>query len=524
MGQSRGNSRAQHERLQAQYQRQIEQQAARDQKVLDAADKAAAKAARDAHIADQVARAQRETDEVDARVAELGSLLSRGLARSARIDMSRRRRHLVVPPLVLGALAEPAPPPRWESYAPPEPGLLGRAFGGEARFAQRRAAAREAFATATAEHARAEEEREAALLSARRRDAEAVARQEAEVATANARLEEWITAFAARTRGAVEGYLAEVLGAVPLPADFPRHAEVTFGADDEHAVIRFELPGKSVVPGFRSVSYVRTRDELIRKERPARECASLYRSVVSQSTLLVLRDVFDADAALRKVSVNGHVSTTNRATGQPAYPCLISVIVDREEFEGLVLDNVGADECLRHLKALVSEHPYAVEAVRPLIDFDRTRYAFAESVDVVAELDHRDDLMTLTPTEFEHLVRQLFEATPGMQGWTTRPSKDDGVDAVIFNDTPITGGLTVVQAKQYSNTIGVHHVRELAGTMEDKKAGRGVLVTTSSFTKDARLLSNRLGRIQLIDGGELVYLLKQTLDKDVVIGRRTRRP
>jgi restriction system protein len=84
--------------------------------------------------------------------------------------------------------------------------------------------------------------------------------------------------------------------------------------------------------------------------------------------------------------------------------------------------------------------------------------------------------------------------------------------------------LTVVQAKQYSTSIGVQHVRELAGTMEDKKAGRGILVSTSRFTKDAEVLSERLGRIQLIGGAELVYLLKEHLDKDVVIGRRAKRP
>jgi len=119
-------------------------------------------------------------------------------------------------------------------------------------------------------------------------------------------------------------------------------------------------------------------------------------------------------------------------------------------------------------------------------------------------------------------VRQLLEAYDGMEGWTTRPSKDDGVDAVIWNNTPITGGLTIVQAKQYSKSIGVQHVRELAGTMEDKKAGRGILVTTSSFTKEARVLAERLGRIQLIDGPNMVHLLKEKLNKDVVIGSRVR--
>jgi restriction system protein len=275
----------------------------------------------------------------------------------------------------------------------------------------------------------------------------------------------------------------------------------------------------------REVTYVKTKDEFRELPRPARERQQLYQALISRVSLLVIRDLFDADDRLERVSFNGHVSRTHPATGQADYPCLLSLIVQREEFTPIVLAHVQPDECLRHLKALVSGHPYAVEAVRPLVDFDHSRYAFTQSVDVVVDLDYRDDLMTITPTEFEHLVRQLFEALPGMEGWTTRASKDDGIDGVIFNNTPITGGLTVVQAKQHSKTIGVEHVRELMGAMEHKRAGRGVLVTTSAFTKDAKALgADYGGRIQLIDGAELVYLMKEHLGKEVIIGRRGKRP
>lgn len=36
----------------------------------------------------------------------------------------------------------------------------------------------------------------------------------------------------------------------------------------------------------------------------------------------------------------------------------------------------------------------------------------------------------MSPTYFEHLVRQIFEAQ-GAEGWTTQESRDDGADAVI---------------------------------------------------------------------------------------------
>ena len=83
-------------------------------------------------------------------------------------------------------------------------------------------------------------------------------------------------------------------------------------------------------------------------------------------------------------------------------------------------------------------------------------------MDAVAGLDSRPDLIEMTPTEFEHLVRQLFEAI-GMQSWVTQASKDDGVDAVAINEDPFMGGHCIIQAKRYRGAVGVEPVRALAG-------------------------------------------------------------
>lgn len=65
--------------------------------------------------------------------------------------------------------------------------------------------------------------------------------------------------------------------------------------------------------------------------------------------------------------------------------------------------------------------------------------------------------------------------------------------------------------------------RALAGVMEDKRASRGVLVTTSWFGKATHEFANRHGRIQLIEGAELKHQINQHLHRDVVIGQLKRR-
>lgn len=111
------------------------------------------------------------------------------------------------------------------------------------------------------------------------------------------------------------------------------------------------------MPTVRAVTYVETRDELVPKRRPATECAQLYRSVVSQISLLVVRDLFEADPRLRQVCFNGMIHRTNLATGHREYPCLISLIVERHEFAGLALEQVSPEQCLKRLKARISDTP-----------------------------------------------------------------------------------------------------------------------------------------------------------------------
>ena len=181
--------------------------------------------------------------------------------------------------------------------------------------------------------------------------------------------------------------------------------------------------------------------------------------------------------------------------------------------------NVDAVQCLQRLKAIISHHPYALEPIEPVLDFDLTKFAFVEGLDAVATLDSRPNLLEMSPTNFEHLVRQLFEAK-GAEGWTTTQSNDDGVDAVIVNRSNLIGGLAVVQAKRYKpdNVLGPNHYREPAGTMEEKRAGWGVLVTTSRFTAGCQQKARDHGRMQLIDGNRLVWLIKEHLGKDVLVG------
>jgi restriction system protein len=216
------------------------------------------------------------------------------------------------------------------------------------------------------------------------------------------------------------------------------------------------------------------------------------------------------------VMFNGRVSTIDRATGKPVRPHLLSVSADRASFTDLVLASVEPAACLKRLNALVSPNPFDMEAIEPFITFDLKRFRFTDDMDVVAGLDSRPNLLKLSPTEFEHLVRQLFVAM-GAEAWTTIPSKDGGVDAVATSKNLFFGGVCLIQAKRWSGLVGLESVHALTGVMADHNATTGVLVTTSWFGRASEEFAKR-NRITLINGAELKHLVKEHLNIDVIPG------
>jgi restriction system protein len=328
-------------------------------------------------------------------------------------------------------------------------------------------------------------------------------------------------AFSTDGPAALATLVEKALAGSPYPAGFPRRAKVVFAPESRDLLIEYDLPRQEVVPDVADYKVVRGRDELQPVPRKDTEIKKLYADVIARAVLRTLAEVFEVTPAalVGGTVLNAYVASVDRATGQPCHPLLISVSATRELFAELNLDAPELDPvlCLRKLNAIVSPHPYDLEPVRPVVQFDLSKYKFVEEMDVVAGLDSRPDLLDLRPVEFEHLIRRLFEAI-GMKAWVTQASRDDGVDAVATNEDPLVGGLCVIQAKRYSKIVGLEAVHALAGVMADKAATKGILVTTSWFGKASYDFAARTGRMELITGRELKSLLLQHLGLDALIG------
>jgi len=113
--------------------------------------------------------------------------------------------------------------------------------------------------------------------------------------------------------------------------------------------------------------------------------------------------------------------------------------------------------------------------------------------------------------DFEHLIREVFEkefSGNGGEVKVTQGSRDGGVDAIAFDPDPIRGGKIIIQAKRYTNTVGVSAVRDLYGTVLNEGATKGILISTSDYGPDAYEFAQ--GKpITLLNGSNLLHLLEK---------------
>jgi len=296
----------------------------------------------------------------------------------------------------------------------------------------------------------------------------------------------------------------------------------TYEPEARRLVLQVDLPPRNRIPLAREYKYVASKRSIDPVARKDADVQALYRRLVAGIALSALDYAMQVTTPelVAEVVLNGHAREVDPATGQKINPCLVTVQAERAQFEALVLDAPELDriQCLHHLKALITENPYDLVPVTPIIDLEfLKKYKLAGEVGALAALDHRTDLMTISPYEFEQLIQQLAEAM-GMKSWNTQSSQDDGIDAIAYREEPFNTGVCVIQAKRYSKTVPVEAVRALYGSMAQKKAATGIVVTTSTFGKASYDFARDTGRITLYDRTHLKALLLEHMGLDVLIG------
>ena len=313
---------------------------------------------------------------------------------------------------------------------------------------------------------------------------------------------------------AVERYFRLALEKINLPFSYSKAVEIEYDFTGKSVVIDFLLPVIDDVPKLKNVSYIKSRKEFKETYYPDSYLKKKYESVIYQIVLQTLNYVFSLSteyALIDTVVINGKINTIDKATGKNIEPYVLSVSVSRSSFNEIRLESVDPKAWFKSAKGVSAASLANVTPVAPIVAMSREDKRFIEGYSISETMDDSVNLAAIDWQDFENLIREIFEKEFNDNGGEvkiTQASRDGGVDAVAFDPDPIRGGKIVIQAKRYTNVVGVSAVRDLYGTVMNEGATKGILVTTSNYGSDAYSFAQ--GKpITLMNGANLLYLLEK---------------
>lgn len=329
----------------------------------------------------------------------------------------------------------------------------------------------------------------------------------------NRLIDEFKQSYFASNPEAIVEYCDMVLANSQYPDSFPQQFELEYHEITKTLVIEYQLPSLEQIPTLKEVKYIQSRDEFKEVNITEANLNKLYDSLIYQILLRTIHEIFEADVinAIDGVILNGWIHTINKGTGKEINICIASIQTSKDIFNDINLNNVDPKMCFKNLKGIASTKIHSLTPIAPILQISKEDNRFVSSYNVTENIDDNVNLAAMDWQDFEHLIRELFEKefnNSGGEVKITRASKDGGVDAVAFDPDPIRGGKIVIQAKRYTNAVGVSAVRDLYGTVLNEGANKGILVTTADYGPDAyEFVKDK--PLTLLNGNNLLYLLEK---------------
>jgi restriction system protein len=122
-----------------------------------------------------------------------------------------------------------------------------------------------------------------------------------------------------------------------------------------------------------------------------------------------------------------------------------------------------------------------------------------------------ETLLDLPAGGFERLCQRLLRESGFQEVKVTGRSGDGGIDGNgILQINPFVSFQVLFQCKRYSGSVSVSQVRDFRGAMMGR-ADKGIIMTTGTFTKDAKEEAVRDGvpPIELVNGDKLLDMLEE---------------
>ena len=298
------------------------------------------------------------------------------------------------------------------------------------------------------------------------------------------------------------------LRCLSLPSFLPRQWLIRFEPETKTLLVEHRFPETTRLEVTKIVE--QSRGSVV---KPASQTArkSLVSKIQPALCLQLARAMADADTfgLIEAIAVNGWIDFFDRATGHPKRAYCVSLIAKKQALLDLNLETLDFVTAFNALRGTSAGETYETAPVMPSLHMQTDDPRFVESRDTIEKMAKGENLAAMDWEDFEHLVRELFDrefAAIGAEVKITRVSRDQGVDAIIFDPDPLRGGKIVIQAKRYTIPVDVSAVRDLYGTVLNEGANTGILVTTSHYGSEAYEFAQKKP-LKLINGAQLLGLL-----------------
>ena len=294
-----------------------------------------------------------------------------------------------------------------------------------------------------------------------------------------------------------------------LPSFVPRQWTIHFEPETKTLLVEHRFPETARLEVKKIVQ--QTHGTVL---RPAAQTLrkSLVPKIQPGLCLQLARVLAEADTfdLVEAIAVNGWVDFFDRSTGQPRRAYCASLIAKKQALLALRLDTADVVAAFNGLRGANAGESYETAPVMPSLRLQTDDPRFVEARETIEKMAKGENLAAMDWEDFEHLVRELFEheSAAGTKVKITRASRDQGVDAIIFDPDPLRGGKIVIQAKRYTIPVDVSAVRDLYGTVVNEGANTGILVTTSHYGPDAYEFAQNKP-LKLINGAQLLGLLEK---------------
>ena len=174
------------------------------------------------------------------------------------------------------------------------------------------------------------------------------------------------------------------------------------------------------------------------------------------------------------------------------------------------------EEIRKLLVEVQAQTPRSFQAKPLLLDKSQKRpMTVADMLGPFASGDYKAQLLStlkkLPPPGFERLCQQLLREAGFEKVAVTGRTGDGGIDGNgVLQINPFVSFKVVFQCKRYEGNVTPSQVRDFRGAMAGR-ADKGIILTTGSFTADARREATRDGvpQIELVDGEKLIEMFEE---------------